>query len=95
MGEHLLATHLVTADDGSQITLSYYLLTEELTDTDGVPVCELYGARITKQRAGRITSHTIPRITVLGHEILRIVDSMATGTVFPETMEDCLMELLP
>lgn len=95
MEEHLLATHFVTADDGSTITLSYYLLAEELTDTDGVPVCELYGARITKQRAGQITSHSIPRITVLGHEILHIVKSLATGTVFPETMADCILELLP
>ena len=77
MHEQLLAKHQLTTEDGALLTLSYYLLAEELLDKDGVPICEMYGAKIVKERAEQTVTRSIPRITVLGSEIMRIVESTA------------------
>ena len=94
MHEQLLAKHQLPTEDGALLTLSYYLLAEELLDKDGVPICEMYGAKIVKERAEQTVTRSIPRITVLGSEIMRIVESLSSGTVAPETMDECLEELL-
>ncbi len=94
MEEKLLAINQIKGADGTEIKLSYYLVTEELYDADGILICELYGARIEKERRENTSSRCITRITALGSEILRIVKELSRHTVMPEQMEECIVELL-
>lgn len=94
MREQLLAKHVVDTESGDCYMLSYYLVIEEILDEDGVPICELYGARIEKQCTERTVSRCISRITTLGSEILRIIEALQSGTVMPETMDECVDVLL-
>lgn len=94
MAEKLLVSNCITTEDGGKLRLSYYLVTEELHDENGKFICELYGARIEKQRQRQSSSRCIPRITALSSEILRIVAELSRHTVMPEQMEECVIELL-
>ena len=87
-------TLLVSQNVSGEIRLDYYLLTEELYDSKGNLICELYGARIEKHRQNRVEIRDMARLTALGSEILRLVEELSSHTVMPETMEDCVMELL-
>ena len=96
MKELLIAKNTVPKENGMPLHLSYYLVSELLTDARGCPVCEVYGARIEKDAEGTPpVSRRIPGITMLRGEIVRIVRSLSEHTVMPETMVECLEGMLP
>ena len=95
MQEKLLAEHHVKGEHGEDILLSYYLLVEELRDPSGSQLCELYGAKINRRCSGQVEAKCLRRITVLGEEMLRIVEELSRYQVFPVHLEDCVLNLLP
>ncbi len=74
---------------GERAELSYYLLTRP------GGLCDQYGVEITLRTEDREESAVAVDLTPIGSEILRLIASLADGTVTPTGLADVIQDWLP
>ncbi len=94
MKEYLAEKKTITKTDGSEIEVSYFIVSEELTGEDGQPVCECYGISLCSSCGERAMVRTV---TVSLRQIESLLRMLARNEVLPmelsEAIENCIDQL--
>lgn len=75
---------------GKTLELEYYLLCESVLGG----CAESYGVEIVAKYGDQVEYAGVPRITMTGTRILRLIDTLAAGTVTPTTLPDVIQDWL-